>query len=90
MPRKQKSGKGFLSEKELKSLEEVPLPANLSIVRDVFIFAVYTGLSYVDIENLTNENINVGIDKKACGLATIGKKRTYTQYCLYYNLPLIY
>lgn len=26
-------------------------------------FAVYTGLSYVDIENLTNENINVGIDK---------------------------
>ena len=44
-------------------LEEVPLPANLSIVRDVFIFAVYTGLSYVDIENLTNENIYVGIDK---------------------------
>ena len=39
------------------------MPANLSIVRDVFIFAVYTGLSYVDIGNLTNENINVGIDK---------------------------
>lgn len=58
-----KSGKGIPLRKELKSLEEVPLPANLSIVRDVFIFAVYTGLSYVDIENLTNENINVGIDK---------------------------
>ena len=61
--KKTKVERGFLSEKELKSLEEVPLPANLSIVRDVFIFAVYTGLSYVDIENLTNENINVGIDK---------------------------
>lgn len=61
--KKTKVERGFLSEKELKSLEEVPLPANLSIVRDVFIFAVYTGLSYVDIGNLTNENINVGIDK---------------------------
>ena len=55
--KKTKVERGFLSEKELKSLEEVPLPANLSI------FAVYTGLSYVDIGNLTNENINVGIDK---------------------------
>ena len=61
--KKTKVERGFLSEKELKSLEEVPLPANLSIVRYVFIFAVYTGLSYVDIGNLTNENINVGIDK---------------------------
>ena len=39
------------------------MPVNLSIVRDVFVFAVYTGLSFVDISNLTNENINVGIDK---------------------------
>lgn len=30
---------------------------------DVFVFAVYTGLSFVDISNLTNVNINVGIDK---------------------------
>ena len=61
--KKTKVERGFLSEKELKSIEEVSLPANLSIVRDVFIFAVYTGLSFVDISNLTNENINVGIDK---------------------------
>ena len=61
--KKTKVERGFLSEKELKSIEEVPLPVNLSIVRDVFVFAVYTGLSFVDISNLTNENINVGIDK---------------------------
>lgn len=29
----------------------------------LIVFYLYTGLSYVDIENLTNENINVGIDK---------------------------
>ena len=55
--KKTKVERGFLSEKELKSIEEVPLPVNLSIVRDVFVFAVYTGLSFVDISNLTNENI---------------------------------
>ena len=36
----------------------------ISIVRDIFIFSCFTGLSYVDIANLTQNNIVTGIDKE--------------------------
>ena len=61
--KKNKVEKGFLVEKEVKALENVLLKPNFSIVRDLFLFAVYTGAAYVDVANLTNENISVGIDK---------------------------
>jgi site-specific recombinase XerD len=34
----------------------------LNNVKDIFIFSCYTGLSYIDIFNLTKENIVLGID----------------------------
>ena len=36
----------------------------ISVVRDIFIFSCYTGLSYVDIANLTSDNIVIGIDRE--------------------------
>ena len=34
----------------------------LVLVRDVFIFSCFTGLAYIDVKNLTNNNISIGID----------------------------
>lgn len=61
--KKNKVEKGFLSKKEIKAIEEVTLKPNYGIVRDIFLFAVYTGICYADICNLTNDNISIGIDK---------------------------
>ena len=33
-------------------------------VRDVFIFACFTGLAYIDVRNLTKENIRISFDGK--------------------------
>lgn len=55
--------KGFLTEKEVKQIQETILKPHLAIVRDIFLFSVYTGCAYVDAANLTNANINIGIDK---------------------------
>ena len=34
----------------------------LQLLKDLFVFSCYTGLSYIDVINLTKENINLGID----------------------------
>ncbi|MBL3919079.1 tyrosine-type recombinase/integrase [Bacteroides thetaiotaomicron] len=52
-----------LDEEAVKQMTAVVLPPNLAIVRDLFIFAVYTGISYEDMTRLTQKNIAVGIDK---------------------------
>ncbi|MEX2371194.1 MAG: site-specific integrase [Bacteroidales bacterium] len=53
----------YLTWEELKFIEEVELSVErLARVRDVFVFTCYTGLAYVDVERLTPENIEIGID----------------------------
>ncbi len=55
----------FSSALELQQLEEVVLHVKRHIlVRDIFIFACYTGLSYIDLKNLTKDNLVYGIDGK--------------------------
>lgn len=54
--------KEFLTEKEIKAIEHAVLRPTLCIVRDLFLFAVYTGISYIDIYNLRGDNLNIGID----------------------------
>ncbi|WP_163517945.1 site-specific integrase [Gelidibacter japonicus] len=53
----------FLSDNELSNLENFEFPTErLDRVRDLFVFSCYTGISYVDIMNLTAHNILKGID----------------------------
>lgn len=48
----------FLSEKELKLMMRTPLPkSNLNLVRDVFLFSAFTGISFSDLRNLTEKNL---------------------------------
>jgi len=54
-----------LTEKELESIERKKFDIErLMIVKDVFVFCCYTGLAYVDVTNLTLDNIVTGIDGK--------------------------
>ena len=54
--------RGYLTAEELDELSNVELQPNLAIVRDLFMFAAYTGISYIDLAELRNEQIVIGID----------------------------
>jgi site-specific recombinase XerD len=53
----------ILTEEELEAIEnkEITIP-RLELVRDVFVFACYTGLAFIDIDLLTKDNLVRGID----------------------------
>lgn len=59
----QKVNREQLSDKELADLEEKNLTIErLAMVRDMFVFCCYTGLSYVDVMSLTPSHIVAGSD----------------------------
>ena len=48
----------FLTKKELQSIAEREIPCDrLAVVRDMFVFCCYTGLAYIDIQQLNVDNI---------------------------------
>jgi hypothetical protein len=52
-----------LDEEELSRLQNKELKIErIALVRDVFLFSCYTGLSFIDAWNLTKDNIGIGID----------------------------
>ncbi|MGC1205320.1 MAG: site-specific integrase [Flavobacteriaceae bacterium] len=58
-----KTERGFLSLQELKALEEKQFEIErLQLVKDLFVFSCYTSLSYIDVINLAEDNICIGID----------------------------
>ncbi|WP_157208232.1 site-specific integrase [Mariniflexile maritimum] len=55
----------FLTSEELQSIEnKVFTIQRLQLIKDLFVFSCYTGLSYGDVMNLTTDNICKGIDGK--------------------------
>jgi hypothetical protein len=59
--------KPYLTKEELKSIEEKEISIKrLSIIRDMFPFGCYTGLAFSDIKELTEDNIQIGIDGNLC------------------------
>lgn len=52
----------FLTEAELTKIKEKDFGKRLEQVRDIFIFSCYTGLSFIDVANLSEENIIIGMD----------------------------
>ncbi|GEP92877.1 Site-specific recombinase XerD [Chitinophaga terrae (ex Kim and Jung 2007)] len=67
--------KGILTKEELATLmaKEFKIP-RLAVVRDLFVFQCYTGLAYTDMKELTQADIQIGID----GNRWIIKRRTKT------------
>lgn len=53
----------YLSEEEIQNLIEKKFTTpRLQLVCDLFLFSCFTGLAYIDVKNLTKENITFGID----------------------------
>ncbi|WP_026976180.1 site-specific integrase [Flavobacterium tegetincola] len=53
----------YLSEEEIQNLIEKKFTTpRLELVCDLFLFSCFTGLAYIDVKNLTKENITFGID----------------------------
>jgi integrase/recombinase XerD len=55
--------KVILTAEELEKVENLKgLSPKLEMTRDAFIFSCYTGLAYVDLRQLTKDNIIIGVD----------------------------
>lgn len=53
----------FLTEKEIETiLNKRFVSERLELVRDIFILSCFTGLAYIDVKQLTLDNISLGID----------------------------
>lgn len=57
--------RGFLTNDELQAIEmkEINI-ARIQFARDVFVFSCYTGMAYIDVMQLTPNNVIKGIDGK--------------------------
>ena len=68
----------YLTEEEIDSLYKKEFTIKrLARVRDAFIFQIYTGLSYCDMAELTEDSIEIGIDGKRW--IVINRKKTGTR-----------
>lgn len=55
--------RGYLSKEELDKIRQKEIAnERLTIVKDIFVFCCYTGLSYADVKKLTTHGIVVGVD----------------------------
>lgn len=80
----EKKQREFLTKEELKNIENLNSSIErLVVVRDLFVFSCYTGISYSDIIKLTISNIVIGID----GNSWIMAKRVKTG--IPFKIPLL-
>ena len=64
-PKLEKRQREFLTKAELQRIEVLNLELErLCVVRDLFVFSCYTGISYVDVMALSKEHIITGVDGK--------------------------
>jgi len=62
-PIRPKAVQKYLTDEELHRLMTTPLhKQNLYLVRDMFLFSCYTGISYRDMRSLTKENLSLAED----------------------------
>lgn len=53
----------YLTESEIELIQNKAFSGDgLNLVKDIFLFSCYTGLAYIDIYNLTSDQISNGID----------------------------
>jgi site-specific recombinase XerD len=80
----EKTQRGYLTIAELNKLENKKLTIErIAYVRDLFVFSCYTGLAYIDVMELTEDNIVQGIDQNQWIKTTREKTRIPV------NVPLL-
>jgi site-specific recombinase XerD len=81
----EKKEREFLTGEELQSIEDLNSSIErLVVVKDLFVFSCYTGISYSDIVELTSDNIVIGIDSNPWIMAERAKTGTP------FKIPLLY
>jgi integrase len=55
---------GYLDREEIQAIMNVTLEKRFELVRDLFLFCVFTGFSFQDMKNLTHDNMQVFFDGK--------------------------
>ncbi|MGB5819705.1 MAG: site-specific integrase [Saonia sp.] len=79
-----KTERQFLTKRELKLIEETTFKVpSYEKIKDLFIFACYTGLSYIDVKELKADHLVIGLD----GNDWLYTKRTKTDEPL--KIPLL-
>jgi site-specific recombinase XerD len=79
-----KTDRGYLTQDEVELLMKQKFDNKcLERVRDIFVFCCFTGLSYIDVKNLTADHIKTSFDGK---LWIMGKRRKTAEN---YNVPLL-
>ena len=80
----EKTERQFLTERELQRIEETTFKVpSTEHIKDLFIFACYTGLSFIDVQELKTDHLVKGID----GNDWLYTKRTKTDEPL--KIPLL-
>ena len=55
--------RGYLTQTEIQTLMDAPMKnATHELVRDLFVFSVFTGLAYSDVKNLTTDRLQTFFD----------------------------
>jgi site-specific recombinase XerD len=79
-----KTDRGYLTQDEIEILMQQKFETKrLERVRDVFLFCCFTGLSYIDVKNLTADRIRTSFDGK---LWIMGKRSKTDES---YSVPLL-
>ena len=76
------SNRRFLTDEEIQRIigKEISIP-RLDLVRDIFIFSCFSGLAYIDVSNLTEDNI-VELDGREWIMTRRQKTRVATNIIL--------
>jgi len=80
----QKADRGYLTQTEIETLMDAKFEElRMEQARDIFVFCAFTGLAFIDVKHLTENNIQYSVDGK---MWIKGKRRkTDTEY----NIPLL-
>lgn len=69
----------YLTQEELDRIEQTDFKVErLNVIRDIFVFACYTGLAFAELESLTPDKITRGIDGELW--LNIHRKKTKKEY----------
>ncbi len=74
----------YLTQEEIDRIDQTNFKVErLNVIRDIFVFCIYTGLAYAEVESLTPENITKGMDGELW--LNIHRKKTKKEY----QVPLL-
>ena len=74
----------YLTQDEIDRIDRTNFKVErLNVIRDIFIFSIYTGLAYAEVESLSPDNITKGMDGELW--LNIHRKKTKKEY----QVPLL-